>query len=104
MVSNPLTNKIYVLNSSASAPGGTDAVPGFVHDINNSTGAVEASVPVGPFPFGLGIDVANNRIYTGNGSNGTSVRRRHFDHQRRQQHSHECQPVGDPEHQPSIRS
>ena len=66
-IRNSVTNKIYVLNGAATAAGGSDALPGFVHVIDGSNNTVTASVPVGANPFGLAVDEANNKIFAGNG-------------------------------------
>ena len=71
-IRNSVTNKIYVLNGGATFNGGSDALPGFVHVIDGGTNTVTASVPVGPVPFGMAVDEANNKIFVGNGSQGSS--------------------------------
>ena len=70
---NPVTNKVYALNSGALAAGGADALPGFVHVIDGVNNTVTASIPVGAFPFGLAVDPMSNKVYVGNGTNGTGV-------------------------------
>ena len=72
VIRNSVTNKIYVLNGGATAAGGSEALPGFVHVIDGNTNTVTASVPVGPGPFGLAVDEINNKIYAGNSTLGGS--------------------------------
>ena len=78
---------------AATAAGGSDGVPGFVHVIDGDTNAVMASVPAGAFPFGIGINEATNKIYVGNSFSGSVVRRRHHRdrrcHQRHRSSGHE---------------
>ncbi len=71
-VRNSVTNRIYTLNTAATVAGGSDALPGFVRVIDGFSNTVIASVPVGPFPFGIGIDETRNKIYVGNGSDGAA--------------------------------
>ena len=70
---NAVTNRVYALNSNATAAGGSDAFPGFVSVIDASTNAVIANVPVGPLPFqGLAVNEAANKIYVGSSFSGTA--------------------------------
>ncbi len=66
---NPFTNMVYVSNDVAyGAPGWPY---GSVSVINGSSNVAVATIPVGPSPYGVGVDSTTNRVYVAN-SAGTS--------------------------------
>lgn len=69
---NATTNRVYVANLSASAAGGSEALPGYVAVIDGATNASIANVPAGNIPFGIGINEVTNKIYVGNSNDGPS--------------------------------
>jgi len=67
---NPRTNMIYVSNDLAYGPTGWP--DGSVSVINGSSNTVIATVPVGPLPFGVGVDSRTNEVFVANSGTGTS--------------------------------